>query len=68
MNKHTLAGLPLRVGQDLLRIKFPLILTAVYFAAAFLLTGEICPLRILTGFPASISRYQREKRPFKKAA
>lgn len=51
MNKHTLAGLPLRVGQDLLRIKFPLILTAVYFAAAFLLIGEICPLRILTGFP-----------------
>lgn len=51
MNKHTLAGLPHRIGQDFLRIRFPLILTAVYFSAASLLTGEICPLRILTGLP-----------------
>lgn len=51
MNKHTLAGLPRRIGRDILRIKFPLILTAVYVSAASLLTEEICPLRILTGFP-----------------
>ena len=51
MNKHTLADLASRIGQDLLRIKFPLLLTVIYFTAAFLFAGEICPLRILTGFP-----------------